>query len=67
MWGIGIVCLLLTLLVQLAIDVVPAEAVRDESRLQISVRKEALQRVTSCVHAFSQVELLNLVGDENDP
>ena len=61
MWGIGIVCLLLTLLVQLAIDVVPVEAAKDEVRLTVSIRKDALERVSSCVHAFSQVELLNLV------
>lgn len=61
MWGIGIVCLLLTLLVQLAIDVVPAEAARDEIRLRVSIQKEPLQEVSSCVHAFSQVDLLNMV------
>jgi len=66
MWGIGIVCLFLTLLVQLAIDVVPAEAAKDEVRLRVSIHKEPFQAVSSCVHAFSQVELLNLVRRQND-
>lgn len=60
-WRIGIVCLLLQLLV---IDV---EAAKDETRLRVSIRKEPLQTVSSCVHAFSQVELLNLVRQQKCP
>jgi hypothetical protein len=61
MWSIGIVCLLLPLLVQLAFDV---EAAEDKTRLHVTIRKEPFQAVSSCVHAFSQVELLNLVRQQ---
>lgn len=61
MWSIGIVCLLLGLLVQLSIDCRVVEASSEEISFRASVRKDALIGVPSCVHAFSQVELLNLV------
>lgn len=60
MWSIGIV-LLLGFLVQLSIDCRVAEASSDEISFRASVRKDALHGVASCVQAFSQVELHNLV------
>jgi hypothetical protein len=60
MWSIGIV-LLLGLLVQLSIDCRVVEASSDEISFRASVRKNALRGVPSCVHAFSELELHNLV------
>ena len=60
MWSIGIV-LLLGLLVQLSIDCRVVEASSDEISFRASVRKDALRGVASCVHAFSGLELHNLV------
>lgn len=62
MWSIGIVCLLLGVLVQLSTNCRVVEASSDEGiSFRASVRKDALIGVPSGVHAFSQVELLNLV------
>lgn len=60
MWSIGILCLLLSLVVQLS--TIQTEALEDDSlNLKISIRRDVLEDVVSCVQALSQVTIENLV------
>ena len=63
MWSKGILCLLLSLVVQLS--TLQTEAFEENTvSLKISIRQDVLEGVASCVQAPSQVTVENLVRQQ---